>query len=389
MFFFLAFFAMSTVVFGQNVDLPADEPPFYCPNTQGTHYQNAFPRYNIVTRSLLLVDGATGETVRTLGSIKNNLRLISWSPDCRYLSGAVGLIITGEPDRLDSEVYITWTGRATAWQETRRIAIWDTIAGERMVTTPINAGRYIYYDGSPVIWSPDSRKAIALGGCASIFASCQYERITVDYLIDLESRQVTQFDPVISGGREYNAGNFNQVLWDLEANRIWTSSSGSVLIYDLTTGGTVSTYSNTGSLFSDETRFLFSPDGTRLITYAPDLGGIAQYNTSGELTIHDLRLGETTTVNTQRFTARPNVDPNKHAVALSPNNRYLAAGYDAIRVWDLKNLPESKAERVPIYRHGGPDALITELRFVDDGIIETVSGDGVQKWDLHTGVYVR
>ncbi|MEO1439007.1 MAG: hypothetical protein AAFV33_01310, partial [Chloroflexota bacterium] len=73
---------------------------------------------------------------------------------------------------------------------------------------------------------------------------------------------------------------------------------------------------------------------------------------------------------------------------LSLDNRYLAAGYDAIRVWDLQNLPAAEAERLPIYRHGGPQALINELRFADNGVIETVSADGVQQWDLHTGVYI-
>jgi hypothetical protein len=57
-------------------------------------------------------------------------------------------------------------------------------------------------------------------------------------------------------------------------------------------------------------------------------------------------------------------------------------------VWDLQNLPDKVEDRLPIYRHGGPEALITSLRFAEPGVIETTSKDGVQKWDLHTGVYI-
>jgi hypothetical protein len=63
-------------------------------------------------------------------------------------------------------------------------------------------------------------------------------------------------------------------------------------------------------------------------------------------------------------------------------------GYDALRVWDIQHLPANFEDRLPIYRHGGPEALIQSVRFADWGIIETTSADGVQRWDLHTGVYI-
>ncbi|MFN8531242.1 MAG: hypothetical protein U0670_21785, partial [Anaerolineae bacterium] len=74
-----------------------------------------------------------------------------------------------------------------------------------------------------------------------------------------------------------------------------------------------------------------------------------------------------------------------HPVALSPDHRYLVAGYDAIRVWDLQNL---SSDGLPVYRHGGPASLIESLSFSAPTLIETHSADGVQHWDLFTGVYL-
>jgi WD40 repeat protein len=82
------------------------------------------------------------------------------------------------------------------------------------------------------------------------------------------------------------------------------------------------------------------------------------------------------------------IEGDRHPVALSPDNRYLVVGYDALRVWDLTSLAPAFEERLTIYRHGGPESLITNLRFVDHGVVETTSNDGVQWWDLHTGEFV-
>ena len=74
------------------------------------------------------------------------------------------------------------------------------------------------------------------------------------------------------------------------------------------------------------------------------------------------------------------------AFALSPDNRYLAVGYRAIRVWDLKNLaPDYDDQRQPIYRYEGPLTNVTGLSFVDDTTIQTRSPEGIHLWDLHTG----
>ncbi|MEL6149878.1 MAG: hypothetical protein AAFR56_09660 [Chloroflexota bacterium] len=375
-------FALAATAHAQSNSLIADDPPYFCPNTASPHYQNAFPRYDVATRSLILVDGTTDETVRTLGPIENNVRIINWSPDCRYLSGAVGLIITsGEVEWLEGEDFVSWTGRATSWEETRRIAIWDAIAGQRIGTSPLNYGRYLFtIGGEAVLWSPDSTKAIIRGGCYSVFDSCVFERVRIDYIFTPSTGQFTRIEG-LTGNFEENAGNFNQVFWEPGTNRIWSSGVSGIPVYDLNSGERVAYYTSGTPAY-----FAFSPDRTHLITYVPEAN--LRFPAFGSVRVYNLQTGEAQAVNVEGFAARLNADPNRHAVALSLDNRYLAAGYDAIRVWDLQNLPAAEAERLPIYRHGGPQALINELRFADNGVIETVSADGVQQWDLHTGVYI-
>ena len=136
---------------------------------------------------------------------------------------------------------------------------------------------------------------------------------------------------------------------------------------------------------SVETRFNFSPDGSRVIVYSyyffyPD--------GAGSITVYTIDTGEAQVVNAEGYAAQPIAITDNQPVALSPDNRYLVAGYDAIRVWDLTLLPVDRAARLPIYRHGGPNALIHSLRFVASDVIETVSDNGIQKWNLHTGIYI-
>jgi WD40 repeat protein len=106
------------------------------------------------------------------------------------------------------------------------------------------------------------------------------------------------------------------------------------------------------------------------------------------LTVYDLATMTSTEVNVEGFAA-PSIPLAKyHPVALSPDNRYLVVGHDALRVWDLQNLPTDIADRLPIYRHGGPKALILSVTFSEPSVIETTSGEGRQKWDLYTGAYI-
>jgi hypothetical protein len=177
---------------------------------------------------------------------------------------------------------------------------------------------------------------------------------------------------------------FNQHYWDTARGWIWGSAIGGVSAYDVNTGAEVAFFVNHSSW--TESRFVFSSDGTKVVIYS-----IAQYHSSGVagVEVYDIVNMSSIQVNVEGFAA-PAIPPasDYHPVALSADNRYLVVGYDALRVWDIQNLPENIDERLPIYRHGGPDALVWSVRFSDWGVIETNGDEGVQHWNLHTGEFV-
>jgi WD40 repeat protein len=349
------------------------DQPYPCPYTNSAYYQaGAFPRYDVATASLILAD-SSGNPIRVLEPIEQNVRIINWSPDCRYLSGIVGAI----------RYYRDYGGSAyTSWNA-HDIVIWDTVSGERTILYSPHGGDYPFYHHL-VIWSPDSVYALTLGGCHSVHFTCTVERQRSPQLWNRVTNVTYAIADQATTTRYYNTSRayFNQVYWDTARQWLWGDGVGAVIAYDLTTGSPAATFEN-GSW--TDTRFAFSPDNTRVIAYS-----IAQPASLdvGALAIYNIGTGERIDMNVEGFAAPYIPFADYHPVALSADNRYLAVGYDAIRVWDLQNLPAAIEDRLPIYRHGGPDALIESLRFSADGVIETTSGDGVQNWDMHTGVYV-
>lgn len=376
---FFLFVLMSFVpVLAQEWTIPSNDPPYPCPYTDGEFYQpNLFPRYDINQHALVLVDQITGETVRVLDQFEDNVRIINWSPDCRYLSGAVGEITIGyENDRndlFDGQDYIRWEDDPTNWwQNLRDLVLWDTLNGERTLTIKGDSGRYLnYVNESSVMWSPDSNYVLFLSGCDKVHFGCEYERFGPNILWDRQA-----------GTASYTGAYFYQYWWDMERGWLWGSAAGGVIAYDLATGKRVSDFKNGGWT---ESRFVLSPDGTKVVVY-----GIAQHGSHGQrdLTIYDLATMHATSVNVEGFVAPLTRFNGQHPVALSADNRYLVVGYDALRVWDIQNLPENWADRLPIYRHAGPESRIWSVRFADWGVVETTSEEGIQRWDLHTGAYI-
>jgi hypothetical protein len=57
----------------------------------------------------------------------------------------------------------------------------------------------------------------------------------------------------------------------------------------------------------------------------------------------------------------------------------------ALRVWDLSALPAAFDDRQPTHVYEGPIAIIKSLRFVDEQTVETVSSEGVSRWNILTG----
>jgi hypothetical protein len=96
--------------------------------------------------------------------------------------------------------------------------------------------------------------------------------------------------------------------------------------------------------------------------------------------VYDIASGQGTQVNVERN--------GVGAVALSADNRYLVMGYDALRVWDLHNLPERLEDRLPVYRHGGPGAFIRTVRFIEATVVEVTTERGITRWDILTGANI-
>ncbi|HEX2618717.1 MAG TPA: hypothetical protein VHL11_01185, partial [Phototrophicaceae bacterium] len=313
--------------------LLSDEQPYPCPNTGGAFYQpGVFPRYDATSRNLILVNGQ-GEQVRVLEPVEQNYRVINWSPDCRYLTGVLGEI--RGIGSYEGESIVDWTDDAE-----RTIVIWDAIDGQSIFKLAPHFGHYLSIYPATVIWSPDSSRALILGGCYSVHYTCVVERTRVDYLWRRETNDVVRIGgfPISDVKTKYPAYTqlsnalFNQVYWDAARGWVWGSARYGVYTYDLNTGEQTAFYSNCEGC-SAEARFLFSDDFSKVIIYSVASEG---HTSEGGITVYDLATSTRIELNAEGFAAPfiPYGDyPVVHPVALSADNRYLVAGYDALRVW--------------------------------------------------------
>jgi len=104
LFGFVILFAVSAL--RPNIAAAGDGIPDNCEYSDAASYQpNVFPRYEPQNARLVLVDWATGAEVRELAANLPETRIVSWSPDCRYLAGAVY-----QADSIDTLVWDTTTG---------------------------------------------------------------------------------------------------------------------------------------------------------------------------------------------------------------------------------------------------------------------------------------
>lgn len=319
-----------------------------CPYTEGAYYQpNLFPRYS--GGGLELADWSTGETVRTLAEELLYSYEFSWSPDCHYLVGhsvgydacTLGLIVW---DAVNGDQKLARDRFCDSLLGGYPRSFWRTDTTAVLFTEWYNGWNSEGSAGHRFIWYTVSNHSVPL--------------------------QVTGSQP-----------SFFQVYWDDARRWLWGSGDSGVVAFDTQTGTQVIDFQNPpdAELFSYTTAssFAFSQDGSKVIVSG-------QSNVFGyerpAMTVYDIASGTSTQVNVERNGAG--------AVALSPDNRYLVMGYDAIRVWDLQNLPEKVEDRLPIYRHGGPESVIRSIRFVDSTTLETTTDAGVTRWDVFSGAYI-
>jgi hypothetical protein len=252
--FFIAIFVlcMSGVGAQENM-LLSDDPPYPCPFTNGAFYQaGVFPRYEVETRQLVLVDMATNQAVHPLDTIEQNVRIINWSPDCHYLTGAVGTIDTMFPDREwpNGQDYVSWLDR------TKDIVFWDAVNGKRIHTIKDSRGEYLSYLLSPIIWNPRGDRALVLGGCPSVRSDCIHERIREDYMWRADTNASFRVGRWSDNQRYFFSRSwFNQLYWDEARGWLWGSGATGVSAYDVDTGVEVAFFDNQG--IWSESRFVF------------------------------------------------------------------------------------------------------------------------------------
>ena len=175
------------------------------------------------------------------------------------------------------------------------------------------------------------------------------------------------------------------IYWDDDRNWLFMAGSNGVVAFDRNSGQVARLLLNLPwTLYGRYlNKYFLSDDEAFAVIYVTS--GTVDY-----LTVWDINSYQSYPVHVDGFVPLSRCrDRSTTSVDLSPDNRYLAIGFRAIRVWDLQNLEPAYEDRFPIYRHEGPFANIGCLQFIDNATIETRSADGVQLWNLHTGELIE
>lgn len=317
---------------------PADYAPQVCPHTEGRNYRPNIG-HTVQDHKLLLVDVNTGATLMTLTDNVLTYRKynIYWGKNCRYLT-AINLYKPYEP------------------YPRRFTTIYDTLTGQPI----FQAGREIWWFQE--VWSPTG------------------EQFLIKSLTGMYLMSESMPSPVLLFDRHRYGSYTRYFEWDMARNQLLLSfreNSSYLMIYDINSGATLAAINQPE---------ICTPTG---VYYAPSVDAryLLVYTFRGEpacVTVYDRDASAVVAqVNDDSRTAR-----DEEQFALSPDGRYLVVGIRALRVWDLHNLPTTFEERVPLYRHEGPIAIIQSLHFVSGDVVETTSSEGVQQWNVVTGQQV-
>jgi WD40 repeat protein len=325
-----------------------------CHNSDGTYYvAGATVRYEYPHRRVVFDKGSEVKELETSVDFEQ-FGVIDWSPDCRYM---VALTDFTCPDK-----YNCYNGG--------KMILWDTVNAVRLHTFAYPRAYHWTMNHPRINWSPTSQHAL-------------FRTSNGFYIWDAITNNIVMLS--YAPGIKWRSPNLDYIYWDYERNQFIINGFPGVMIFDLISGAERGLFTTGGTARYEQegqaSVFKLSDDGSKLIVFSDPT---TPHSSRGSLTIWDLNNLTGTQVNVERRAAL-----STNLVALSPDNRHLVIGYDALRVWDIQNLPENVEDRLPIYRHGGPESPIWSVRFADWGVIETTSAEGVQKWDLHTGVYIQ
>jgi hypothetical protein len=331
---FTVLFSLSLLCLLPTYAAEFDYPPETCPDPARPHY-SANIAHTVQGGQLLLIDTNTNAPIAVLDNAVLTYRRyhIYWASNCRYLI-AMNIYTPYEP------------------YPRRFTSVYDTLTGARI----FQSGREIWFGFIP---SP--------AGSQFLIKSVRGMFLMNESLSE----------PVLLFNR-HRFGSFMRYWeWDMARGQLlvnFEENSGYLMIYDINTGATIAAISHpevcspTGVFYSKsaDTRYLL------VYTFRGNPACVTVYDHDTNTVVAQVNDDSRTAGEAEQF-------------ALSPDGRYLVVGMRALRVWDLDNLPEHFEDRLPIYRHEGPIAVIQSLRFITNEILETTSPDGVQQWNILTG----
>ncbi|MAU09982.1 MAG: hypothetical protein CL607_09195 [Anaerolineaceae bacterium] len=337
-----------------------DGIPDNCENPNSPYVStNTFARYSNSTKQLWLVDWSTGDQIQFVDQFEDDLRIINWSPDCRYLVVNEGVLNRPPATNEDGSVdRVFWP-----WHSDPQIYVYDITTNERVYTGIGPTSWRITF----VEWSPDSRRAvISTRRFRSIFWNA-----------DTGGMQEIAFYPYSEGTAQ------SQVYWDMARGWIWTNW-GSVYALDINTGAEINRYQH----FSASRTWNGSPShvGSPSYAFSPDASYIVLYSQFTDVQVPGITVYP---INQPDHATVLNDEGNGGRIhQFSQDNRYLAvSGTEAIRVWDLQNLPDTIQDRLPITRI--PYVRGNEWYFIDATTIEIHAGNSIQHWNVSTGEQVQ
>lgn len=312
---------------------PPDIAPRTCNHRDAV---NARPEiaFTVQDGTLSLVDAASGGVLQVLATDYLNFypHNIHWLENCRYLF-----------------VENVWRPDGT---DTRRFnIIYDTYTGQ-----PIFQSGFERL-GIEFVWSP-SRQQFLIKSLTGLYLMSE----SMDAPVLLETRML-----------HYRFARFYR--WDEARGQLLVQfwrNPGYITVYDIHTGAEIVSFGHPDACSPYELNTT-GLDGRYVVAYTlrGDPACVTVYDRDTRTVV--------TSVNAERYTG------DRNNIALSPDARYLVVGFDALRVWDLTAQPEDFTARLPQHRHAGPVGTVVSLAFVDETTIETVSTDGVQRWNVHTG----
>ncbi|GEM_PF-4659783 len=346
------------------VSIQADTTSPNCERFTTNGVQTLVPRFNQELTELTIVDLATANVISQMpvpldiGTRDLNYPAY-WSPNCAYLSyqfmegfmiwhvevGEVGGIVHG---RLGSPGFRL----LVHWHPTEQYAL-------------LEMRDDIY------LWQSSTRSVVPLDRPAGLLNGTGQPLTELDTPPSPIAR-ITWDDsyPVVL--LTYNPPIHYFQLRDAESDSYHAYHS--VFEFSLIDGEITNRYSlNGGRAYFD---YVLSPDRTHIAVFTLVVGKARNDPHPVTLIVYNRLTSEANTLNVDyvvfREFRRGFVAVTRKQVAFSADNRYLVAGWQALRIWDLTQLSANPNDRIPDFRHDAGNSVISSIRFIDTDTIEVI-----------------